>query len=198
LGKADEARRLQPRSDSVPWAQAITWMAIGVGASQSKDLARAQEAEKNLARLRDAATEQKNVYWSNQIEVQRQEIAALILQASDKPADAVAAMRSAAELEESMDKSPVTPGPVIPAREMLAKLLQEQGHPEAAVVEYETVLKTAPNRFNTLWGAATSAEMAGNAAAAAKYFRKLAEIGVGNERPELKTARTKVEALARN
>ena len=198
LGKWEEASRLQPMAEGVPWAQAITWMAIGLGAAHSKDLPRAAEAEKNLARLRDAAAQQKNVYWSNQIEVQRQEVAAWIFQASGKSTGAVAAMKSAAEFEESMDKSPVTPGAVIPARELLAQLLQEQMRPQDAVAEYETVLKTAPNRFNALWGAASSAEAAGNAAVASKYFRKLADVGVGNERPELAIARKKAGAVARN
>ncbi len=197
LGKWEDASLLQPRTEAVPWAQAITWMAVGLGASHSKDLARAAEAEKNLARLRDAA-QQKNMYWSNQIEVQRQEVAAWIMQASGKPADAATAMRSAAELEESMDKSPVTPGAVVPARELLARLLQEQARPQEAVMEYEAVLKTAPNRFNALWGAASSAEEAGNATTASKYFRKLADVGVGSERPELETARKKAGAVARN
>jgi tetratricopeptide (TPR) repeat protein len=198
LGRWDDASHLQASADGVPWAQAITWMAVGLGASHLKNLFRATEAEKNLARLRDAAAQQKNTYWSNQIEVQRQEVAAWIMQVSGKPAEAIAAMRSAADLEESMDKSPATPGAVVPARELLAQLLQEQARPQEAVTEYETVLKTAPNRFNALWGAASSAEAAGNAAVASKYFRKLADIGVGNERRELETARKKSGAVARN
>ncbi len=197
LGTWDEASRLQPRVESVPWAQAITWMAIGLGAARSNNLARAAEAEKNLAKLRDDAAP-KNSYWSSQIEVQRREVAAWILQASSKPADATAAMRLAVDLEESMDKSPVTPGAVVPARELLAQLLQQQGRSQEAMVEYEAVLKTAPNRFNALWGAASSAEAAGNAAAASQYFRKLANVGVGSERPELDTARKKAGAVARN
>jgi tetratricopeptide (TPR) repeat protein len=196
LGKWEEASRLQPRAESVAWAQSITWMAVGLGAARTKDLARAGEAEKNLARLRVAA--EKNTYWSDQIEVQRQEVAAWIMQASGKSTEAAAAMRAAAELEESMDKSPVTPGAVVPARELLAQLLQAQGRPQEAVGEYEAVLKTAPNRFNALWGAASSAEAAGNAAVASKYFRKLADVGIGNERPELKMAREKVGAVAQN
>ncbi|HWZ82329.1 MAG TPA: hypothetical protein VNW47_06890 [Terriglobales bacterium] len=198
LDKWDEASRLAVNADGVPWAQAITWMAVGLGSAHSKDLVRAAEAEKNLARLRDAAAQQKNSYWSNQIEVQRWEVAAWIMQASGKPADAVAGMRSAAELEESMDKSPVTPGAIIPARELLAQLLQEQARPKEALAEYEVVLKTAPNRFNALWGAASSAETAGDAAVASKYFRKLAEVGASGERPELELARKKSAAIAQN
>src|SRR6266849_2386344 len=199
LGRWEDASHLEVSAEGVPWAQAITWMAVGLGASHTKSLARAADAEKNLVRLRDAATEQKNTYWSNQIEVQRQEVAAWIMQASGKSAEATAAMRSAAELEESMDKSPVTPGAVVPARELLAQLLQEQARPKEAIAEYEAVLKTAPNRFNALWGVASSAEAAGNAAVASKYFRKLADVGVGSERPELEIARKKAAgAITRN
>src|SRR5882724_1583285 len=191
LGRWEDASHLEASAEGVPWAQAISWMAVGLGAAHSKNLTRVAEAEKNLARLRDAAAQQKNAYWSNQIEVQRQEVAAWILQASGKSEEATAAMRSAADLEESMDKSPVTPGAVVPARELLARLLQEQARPQEAIAEYEAVLKTAPNRFNALWGAASSAETAGNAAVASKYFRKLADVGVGSERPELEAARKK-------
>jgi tetratricopeptide (TPR) repeat protein len=198
LGKWDEASHLAVNVEGVPWAQAITWMAVGLGSAHSKDLVRAAEAEKNLARLRDAAAQLKNTYWSNQIEVQRREVAAWIMQASGKPAEAVAGMRSAAELEESMDKAPVTPGAIIPARELLAELLHEQGRHQEALADYETVLKTAPNRFNALWGAASSAEAAGDAAVAAKYFRKLADVGASGERPELELARKKSAAIARN
>lgn len=197
LGQWEDAARLKPRAEGVPWAQAITWMVVGLGAARTKDLTRAAEAERKLAILRDDA-QPRNAYWSKQIEVQRREVTAWIAAASGKADDAIKGMRSAAELEESMDKDAVTPGSVVPARELLAQLLQAQGHPQDAFVEYETVLKTAPNRFNALWGAASSAESAGNTSAATKYFRKLAEIGVGTERPELGTARKKAGVFARN
>ena len=197
LGKWEDAARLRPIADSVPWAQAITWMAVGLGAAHSNDRTRASEAERNLASLRDAA-QSKSPYWSNQIEVQRREVAAWIAQASNKPDDALAGMRSAVELEESMDKDAVTPGAVVPARELLAQLLQAQGRPQDSFVEYETVLKTAPNRFNALWGAASTAESTGNTSTASTYFRKLIGIGVGAERPELETARKKVGVVAQN
>jgi tetratricopeptide (TPR) repeat protein len=197
LGKWQEAAHLRPIAGSIPWAQAITWMAVGLGAARSNDLARATEAERNLAGLRDAA-KAKGPYWSNQIEVQRREVAAWIAQASGKPDDSVAGMRSAVELEESMDKDPVTPGAIVPARELLAQLLQAQGRPQDSFVEYEAVLKIAPNRFNTLWGAASMAESAGNTSAASTYYRKLIEVGVGAERPELEVAHKKVGLMTRN
>jgi hypothetical protein len=111
-----------------------------------------------------------------------------------KPEDGIATLRSATELEESMDKDEVTPGAVVPARELLAQLLEADGRNREALSEYETVLKTTPNRFNALWGAASTAKSAGDANLALKYFRKLAEI-VGTERQELETARRKTGAF---
>jgi len=197
LGNWNSAAQLQPIASAVPWAQAITWMAVGVGAARSNDLTHAAEAERNLAALRDTA-QPKSVYWSNQIEVQRREVAAWMTQASGKLDDALAGMRSATELEESMDKDAVTPGAIVPARELLAQMLQTQNRPQDSLKEYEAVLRTAPNRFNALWGAASMAESAGDTNTASNYFRKLVEVGVGNERPELETARKKMRIVARN
>ena len=162
-GDWKQAGELQVNKNSAPWAQAITWLAIGEGSARSGNLRRAEEAEEALASLRhDLARE--SPYWSRQVEVQREEVAAwrfaqaTLAQAGD---NAIAQMRVAAALEESMDKNAVTPGAVIPAREMLAELLLQARQPANALLEYEAVLKIAPNRFNALYGAATAAEQAG-------------------------------------
>ena len=189
------ASALKASESGVPWARAITWMAIGVGSARSGDAAAASKAEQMLASLRDSAAS-VDQYWSKQIEVQRREVAAWISEASGKSDDAIAGMRSAAELEESMDKHAVTPGAVLPAREMLAELLSNHGQARAAVVEYQAVLKVAPNRFNALYGAASAAESAGNSALANQFFHKLTEAAVGDERQELVTARKKLAAQA--
>jgi predicted component of type VI protein secretion system len=61
-------------------------------------------------------------------------------------------LRSAADLEDSIDKNPVTPGALLPAREQLADLLVEVGKADQAVTEYETVLKSSPGRRNSMRG----------------------------------------------
>jgi hypothetical protein len=194
----DEASNLQVRGEGVPWAQAITWAAIGIGNARSGNLARASEAEKTLALLRDATAKQNNMYWSNQIEVERSEVAAWIAEKSGKPADAIASMRAAAELEESMDKHAVTPGPVTPAREMLARLLALESRPQEALVEYEAILKVASNRFNALYGAGCVAEASGDPRAANRYFERLTKIAVGDERQELLASRKKLAVAAKS
>jgi len=194
LGKWEQASQLRVQKESVPWAEAITWTAIGIGNARSNNPESAVEAEQRLAALRDAIAKQNNSYWSNQVEVQRREVAAWIAEQSGKSADALRLARSAAELEESMDKSAVTPGAITPAREILAELLLIHRQPKESLAEYQIVLKIAPNRFNALYGAAKAAEEAGDAAAARNYFRKLTDVAVGDERLELKTARQKLLA----
>jgi tetratricopeptide (TPR) repeat protein len=184
LGNWEQAGALKVREGGVPWAEAITWAAIGEGSARSGNVDRAAMAEQKLAALRDVASKQNNVYWSNQIEVQRREVAAWIAEQTGKKSEAIAQMRSAAELEESMDKNAVTPGAVTPAREMLAELLLLEKKRQESLTAYEAVLKVAPNRFNALYGAARAAEALGNETVAKQYIQKLSEISPGDERPK--------------
>jgi hypothetical protein len=190
------ASRLEPMTSGVPWARALIWEAIGEGSARARKLERAAEAEKKLAELRDEALK-KSEFWSRQIEVQRREVNALILEGRGKKEESVAGMRSAAELEESMDKDAVTPGPVTPAREMLAGMLMTQRRDAEALVEYEVVLKVAPKRFNALYDAAVAANRSGNDSAATRYFRELTEVAKSDERSEVGTARTKLAEWAK-
>jgi len=188
-----EASLLRPLREGVPWSQAISWLAIGVGSARSHQLDQAALAEEKLATLRDAA-KPTSPYWSSQIEVQRREVAAWIAEGCGKHEDAVAQARSAADLEESMDKDAVTPGAITPAREMLAELLLAGTQAKEALAEYQAVLKISPKRFNAVYGAARAADASGNPALAERYFHELLEISVGDERPELAEARKKTGA----
>jgi tetratricopeptide (TPR) repeat protein len=198
LGNWEQARSLQVPKDGLPWTQALSWMAIGVGSARSGNLERAEEAKRALADLRDALAKQNDSYWSKQVEVQRQEIEAWMLQHAGKTNEAATLMTAAADLEESMDKYAVTPGAITPAREMLGQLLLQQKHPEQALTAFQAVLQIAPKRFNALYGAASAAESAGNASVAQQYFHELTEVAVGDERPELATARKKLAVKAQN
>jgi tetratricopeptide (TPR) repeat protein len=193
LGNWSDASELKV-NDGAPWVQAITWMAIGVGSARSGNLDRAAKAEQSLAALRDAASKLNDVYWANQIEVQRREVSAWILIKQRNGADPIAMMRSAADLEDSMDKDGVTPGAIIPAREMLAEMLATKNQEAASLAEYQAVLKIAPNRFNAVYGAAYAAENSGNQAVATRYFQELTKFAFGDERQELVIARGKLVA----
>jgi tetratricopeptide (TPR) repeat protein len=118
-------------------------------------------------------------------------VEAWLAQAEGRSTQAAALMRAAAELEESTEKHPVTPGAIKPAREMLGELLLEQGQPAQALIEFQTSQKSEPNRLQGLYGAARAAELAGDQAKARSYYAKLAQLGknADADRPEVMRAR---------
>ena len=82
-------------------------------------------------------------------------------------------MRSAADLEDKSEKSAVTPGRIIPARELLGDMLLEMKRPAEALQEFEASQKHEPNRFRGLYGAGKAAEHSGDMAKARTYYEKL-------------------------
>jgi tetratricopeptide (TPR) repeat protein len=75
---------------------------------------------------------------------------------------AVALMTEAADMEDGTEKHPVTPGEVIPARELLGEMFLEMNKPELALEAFQLDLKTHPNRFNALYDAGAAAKKIGN------------------------------------
>jgi hypothetical protein len=134
----------------------MTWYAKGVGAAMSGDVPAAKAAEAQLAACRDRLDKPADSYWSKQVEIQRLQVAAFVSQQEGKHEEALRLARAAADLEDSTEKSPVTPGAVTPARENYAQLLLAQGLREQARAEFEAVLKVAPGRRNALAGAQNS------------------------------------------
>ena len=106
------------------------------------------------------------------------------VQGDDKKA--VELVRAAADLEATMDKHPATPAAVYPARELLADLLLELNQPDAALKEYEQVLRTDPNRFRSLLGKARAAKQLGDITTSREAYQKLAALSksAGSERPD--------------
>ena len=136
-------------------------------------------------------SERKLAYWAEQIEIQAQVATAWTLHAEGKHEEALAAMRAAADHEDQTEKHAVTPGPIMPARELLGDLLMELGRPTDALVQYEASIAKEPNRFRGLYGTGLAAERAGDRARARGYFEKLAAICAQSDstRPELAHAK---------
>ena len=160
-----DAAALTVKPANFPWdryayAEAITAFARAVGAARSGNPARAREDVERLQQLRQKLVDQKNAHWADQVEVQRRLADGWIARAEGRNDEALALLRSAADLEDSMDKSPVTPGSIIPAREMLADLLLELNQPQKAFEAYQAVLKDSPKRRNALAGAKSAAARA--------------------------------------
>ena len=150
----------------------------------------AREIEK-LGSIRDGLTLAKNNYWAGQVEIMRIEAAGTLAQAQGRTEESLKLMRDAADLEDATEKSPVTPGPIVPAREVLAGVLLESNQPKLALTEFERSLSQSPNRLNGLYGAARAAELAGNRGKAENYYGRLSRACSlsDGERPEVKRAR---------
>jgi hypothetical protein len=199
-----EAAALTVRPAGFPWskfawAEAITWFARGVGAGRSGDVAAAREAVGKLAALQKGLAEAKSGYWAGQVEIQRIAAAAWLAHAEKKDEEALGLLRSAADLEDATDKHPVTPGSILPAREMLADLLLELDRPADSLKEYEASLKVAPGRFNGVFGAARAAEKAGERDKARALYAQLVELGKAADPPraELRAARAFLASASR-
>jgi tetratricopeptide (TPR) repeat protein len=159
-----------------PWTESTVVFARAVGFARGGDVVSARGEVDRLEKLRDSLKTSGNRYWSDQVEIARLEAAAWLARAEKKDSDALELMRSAAKLEDSTDKHPVTPGPILPAHEQLGDLLTELGKPAEALAEYRADLAASPNRLNGVYGAARAARLAGEAASARADYAKLIEL----------------------
>ena len=62
----------------------------------------------------------------------------------------MALQTKAADLEDRIGKHPVTPGHVLPARELLGDMHAAVGNDENAAAAYQAVLELYPNRARSL------------------------------------------------
>jgi tetratricopeptide (TPR) repeat protein len=185
------AAALEVRPSKFPHVMAITHFARAVGAARSgkPDAATADIAK--LAELRDKLREAKDAYWAEQVDIQWQTANAWLLYAQGKYGEALAAMAAAAATEDKTEKSPVTPGPIVPARELYGAMLLERGQAKDALAAFEATLKKEPHRLGATLGAAKAAEQLGDAATARQYYAAAVALGENAEpvRPDIAAAR---------
>jgi tetratricopeptide (TPR) repeat protein len=188
-------RARQPETfpwEKYPWCEAISHFARGVGAARSGNLSAAQDSIRILGGIAEQAAQADLNYWMQQVKVQQVTIQAWRAYAENRTEEALRTMTEAAELEDSLDKHPITPGAVLPARELLGDMLMEVGRYGDALKAYEATLRISPNRFNSLAGAGRAAERAGMSAEATTYYKQLlAQASEGDtRRPGVTYART--------
>ena len=173
--------------DNYPAFEAITWWARGLGAARSGNIESARKSSEELSKLHDLTLQNGEVYWALLVDAQRKTVDAWILHEEGNHEQAWKLMKEAADQEDSVDKHPVTPSDVLPARELLGDMLLLQDKPEEAIAAYEKALKISPNRFNSLFGAGMAAVAANQTDKAKSFFTKLHTIVVPDEsdRPEL-------------
>jgi tetratricopeptide (TPR) repeat protein len=185
-----DAAKLTPSPSKYPYTEAMTHFARSLGAARSGEPASAQKDIERIAVLRDQLKAAKNEYWANEVEVMRLSSAAWTALAQKKGEEALSLMRQAADIEDKSEKSIVTPGRLLPARELLGDMLLELNRPAEALKQYEASQQREPNRYRGLYGAALAASQAGDKAKAKQYYARLVEMaGKGEARPETGTAR---------
>jgi hypothetical protein len=187
---------LDPAAETYPWkkypqAEAVNVFARGVGAAMSGDAAAAGAELARLGLLRDTATERKIGYWAEQIDIQAEVVRGLASCAAGKAEECVAVLRAAADREDATEKHVVTPGPILPAREVLATVLLKDGKTADALRGFEAVLVKEPNRYRALVGAMQAAEQAGDAKKAAAFAERVVAqtAAADSTRPEIAQAR---------
>ncbi len=173
------------------WAEAVTHFARAMGSARSGNVVSSRKDIEKLESLQDALVKAKDSYWAKQVDIQRRVASAWYLRAENKNDEALQLMQSAADLEDSTDKHPVTPAPIQPARELLGEMLLELGDPAQALKEFEVSHRVEPNRFRGLYGAAKAAHESGDREKARHYYAKLISLceHADADRPELKEAK---------
>jgi len=182
-GAWDEAAALTPISTPFLYPDSLTHFARALAASRAGRPAAARGDIAKLVALRDGLTQQKDAYWAEQVEIQRRVAEAWVAYTEGRRDEGLAQMRSAADLEETTEKSSVSPGPLVPARELLGDMLLAARRPAEALVAYQASILREPNRFRGLNGAAAAAVASGNAEAARAYRQRLSEICVKADSP---------------
>ena len=126
-----------------PYAEANIHFAVAIGATRSNQPEVAKRAIERLTAIHQQLVDAKDSYWADQVEIQRLGAAAWLTRD-------LKLMQQAADLEASTDKHPVTPGAIVPARELLSEMLLESGKQDESIAEAKRVLQDAPNRRNAM------------------------------------------------
>lgn len=176
--------------EKFPWQKAIVHFTRILGFANIRDIKSAKTEFDRLSAIHRTLVKNGEHYQASQVENQLKSSEAWIAFKEGKNDQAISLMKMAADMEDRTEKHPVTPGEVLPARELLAEMFMQINRPGEALTAFETSLKKHPNRFNGLSGAAAAAEKSNDSAKARAYYRKLISISTQNksDRPELLSA----------
>lgn len=170
------AAALAPAASAFPYTEAMTYFARALGSARLGRAAAARADVDSLAALHARLVARGEAYWAEQVAIQRLGAQAWVALAEGRRDDALAHMREAAAREDATEKNAITPGPLLPARELLGDMLLELGRPADALAEYRRTLAKEPKRFRALDGAARAAAAAGDSAAARSYASERAAL----------------------
>ena len=168
--------------------------AIGAARSGNADQARKEVAQIEAIQKKLAAHKKNDEGEYTGVSYALTVAKAWLAHAEKRDDEALKLLRSVAEKEQGEAES----SEGIPAHEMLADMLLEINKPADALSEYQASLKNDPGRFNSLFGAARAAELAGSHDQASEYYSALVKNceGSKSERSELQHARQQLQPRA--
>jgi len=191
------AARMPEQNTQFAFCEAITTFTRALGAARMGDTAAAEQEAQRLEAQHKSLVDAKNNYWATEVEIQRLATAGWIARSRGQNDEAVRLMRAAADLEDRNEKHIVTPGRVVPARELLGEMLLELKQPAAALKEFEQSQMREPNRLRNYAGAAAAAEAAGDRDKARQLYAKLIELTREADKPLPEIAQAKSYLAAR-
>jgi tetratricopeptide (TPR) repeat protein len=159
-----EAAKITAPIGAPPHVTAIAVWARAVGMARTGHPSQARAEVETLRRLEEqlrASGSESGEYWAKQVRIQALEVLAWSAQAENKTDEARNLLRKAADQEDAIEKLPITPGPIIPAREQLGDLLLQQNDPELALKEFQIALSNSPGRRGAMIGVRRSHASAG-------------------------------------
>ena len=179
----------RPAWAKLPFAEAGVEFARGFGAARAKKVDAAKKSASRLDELAAATVDPRFAYFAKQVKMQALVVRGWIAHVEGKKAEAEKMLREAADTDDLLGKHPVSPGSLLPAREVLADFLLETGRAKDALVEYEASLRLNPRRLNGVYGAAVAAQKSGDAQKARKHYEQLMQIAPGSARREVAEAK---------
>jgi tetratricopeptide (TPR) repeat protein len=190
-----EALALQPIAGAPSQVQLVTYWGRAIAAGHLHDAAAAQDALKHYDELLEATRKGPRPYLADGLKDEHQVVQAWAAYAAGNSDDAVRLLRAVADDEDKVGKGETE----LPAREMLADMLLDLQRPQEALTEYEISLRTDPNRFNGLYGAAQAAGQVQQKEKASTYYTQLLKNceGIRSDRPELAQAKTLLASASR-
>jgi hypothetical protein len=190
---------IQPMAfwNKLPFAEGHIVYARAIGAARSVDTLTAKAAARRLEELAAASTDPRYRYFAQQMGLQRDAVRGVLAIARGDRREGIERLRIAAAREDSLGKHPVSPGAILPIREVLADALFGSRRYAEGLLEYQAVLRIYPGRFNALYGAAICAERGGDKDGARRYYTELLEMTKAGDgrRPEIEQAQAALQRL---
>ncbi|HZQ44620.1 MAG TPA: hypothetical protein VFA99_15305 [Acidobacteriaceae bacterium] len=157
-----EAASISPPAGAPLQVIALAIWARGLGLVHDGKPDEAQAEADKLQDLEDHLRTEQQEYWSVRTGILKNEILGWISEANGDPRRAASLLHACADQEDAIEKLPVTPGPIFPAREQLGSLLLEQHRPALALKEFRIALANAPGRRSALEGLSRSVSAVSN------------------------------------